>query len=323
MNQLDEKVKDFRDQNDSKTEAFKQQLRDVNRQADKSNPDGPADKMRDALAKGDLEKAQEEMDKLAKKIKEDKLTDEERKELQKQLDEMKKRADEASQKQKDRDQEEKALENKIQEAKKQGKDAKELERQLQQLQQQKQSMKDLQDLAQKMENCKQCMEKGDMQGAAEQLQKAADALKNMGLTDKDLQDLQDQLQKAKDACCKGNRAGDMDGEQNQPSQGFAQGKSKGQNTPANGPRPQGKDGKTGSFDARQKVDFDPKGKKIFEGLTPGQNFRAKSGPEIASDVQQAAQEAPEAVERQNIPKAARDMAKGYFRNLGGQYDKKK
>ncbi len=31
--------------------------------------------------------------------------------------------------------------------------------------------------------------------------------------------------------------------------------------------------------------------------------------------EQAAQEAPEAIEQQRIPKAAREMAKGYFRNL--------
>jgi len=38
-------------------------------------------------------------------------------------------------------------------------------------------------------------------------------------------------------------------------------------------------------------------------------------------VKDAAQEAPEAIEAQRIPRNARESAKGYFRNLGGQGDK--
>lgn len=39
---------------------------------------------------------------------------------------------------------------------------------------------------------------------------------------------------------------------------------------------------------------------------------------MEGEIKQASQEAPQAIETQRIPKAARDMAKGYFRNLGGQ-----
>ena len=73
-----------------------------------------------------------------------------------------------------------------------------------------------------------------------------------------------------------------------------------------------------SFDTKTKTEFDAKGQKIFDGYAPGQNFRKKSGAELAGEIQQASQEAPEAIEQQRIPRAARDMAKGYFRNLGGQ-----
>ena len=41
---------------------------------------------------------------------------------------------------------------------------------------------------------------------------------------------------------------------------------------------------------------------------------------MAGEIKQASQEAPEAIEQQRIPKDARDIAKGYFRNLGGQRD---
>lgn len=77
------------------------------------------------------------------------------------------------------------------------------------------------------------------------------------------------------------------------------------------------------FDARTKTEFEPKGKKIFDGYAPGQNFKKRSSSEMAGEIKQAAQEAPEAIEQQRIPKAARDVAKGYFRNLGGQKEPEK
>ena len=75
---------------------------------------------------------------------------------------------------------------------------------------------------------------------------------------------------------------------------------------------------TRSFEAKGKTPFDPKGKKIFDGYAPGQNFKKRSSVEMAGEIKQASQEAPEAIEQQRIPKGARDVAKGYFRNLGGQ-----
>jgi hypothetical protein len=73
---------------------------------------------------------------------------------------------------------------------------------------------------------------------------------------------------------------------------------------------------TDSFDAKVKGEFDPKGKKMFEGYAPGQSFKKKTSAEMAGEVRQAAQEAPEAIEQQRIPRASRDILKGYFRNLG-------
>jgi len=75
---------------------------------------------------------------------------------------------------------------------------------------------------------------------------------------------------------------------------------------------------TKPFDARSKTPFDAKGKKIFDGYAPGQNFKKRTASEMEGEIKQASQEAPEAIEQQRIPKSARDIAKGYFRNLGGQ-----
>lgn len=87
-----------------------------------------------------------------------------------------------------------------------------------------------------------------------------------------------------------------------------------------GRRPDGEQGKIRTFDARQQAHFNNKGQKIFDGYAPGQAFKSKPGTELAGEIQQAAQQAPDAIETQRIPKAARDMAKGYFKNLGGQKD---
>jgi hypothetical protein len=88
-----------------------------------------------------------------------------------------------------------------------------------------------------------------------------------------------------------------------------------------GKRPMGKDKPYRTFDSRVKAEFDPKGKKIFDGYAPGQSFRKKTGAEIAGDIRQASQEAPEAIEQQRIPKAAQEMAKGYFQKLREQTEK--
>jgi hypothetical protein len=90
-------------------------------------------------------------------------------------------------------------------------------------------------------------------------------------------------------------------------------------TPASGRRPDGNPQATRSFDAKVKGEFE-KGKIVFDSFTPGGSFRKRSSAEMSGDVRQASQEEPEAIEQQRIPKSARDMAKSYFRNLGGIKD---
>src|SRR5207237_3071497 len=88
-----------------------------------------------------------------------------------------------------------------------------------------------------------------------------------------------------------------------------------------GRRPLGKQKPIRSFEAKAKVEFDAKGKKIFDGYAPGQNFKKKSEAEFFGEIKQASQEAPEAIEQQRVPKAAREMMKGYFQRLGAQAEK--
>ena len=86
-------------------------------------------------------------------------------------------------------------------------------------------------------------------------------------------------------------------------------------------RPTAPDMQNKPYDSQARTPFDPKGKKIFDGFAPGMNFKGKSSVEMEGDIKQAAQEAPEAIEGQRYPKAAKDMVKGYFNNLRGLNEK--
>lgn len=64
--------------------------------------------------------------------------------------------------------------------------------------------------------------------------------------------------------------------------------------------------------------FDPRGRKTYAGATNGPAFKKASSAEMSKDIEQAVQEAPEAVEVQRLPRAAKEMVKEYFEKLGGQ-----
>src|SRR5262249_43928221 len=132
---------------------------------------------------------------------------------------------------------------------------------------------------------------------------------------KDMDDLRDQLDRLRDA--KDSMAQGMQGQQGEQGQDQQQ-DMPGNNTPtpASGRRPLSDPMKTKSFDAKVKAQFD-KGKIVYDGLTPGGSFRKRSTAEMAGQVKQASQEEPEAIDQQRIPRSARDMAKSYFKELGG------
>lgn len=308
MAALEEAMKNREKELADKIKALKQQLQQMDKMAGNDSQEGPAKDLQDALAKGNLDKAKEEIEKLSKKLKENKLTDEEKEQLGNQLKQLKEKLERvAKQENKEKQLKQLAKEGKL--------DAETLKRELDQLKKDKEKLKDLQELANKLGQCQKCMQKGDGKGAMENLKGAAAKLKDLDLEEKDLDALQEQLQRledAKESMCQGCQGDPQDsGPGDQP-------------IPAMGRRPRGEKSATSSFDARARGEFDPKGKKIFDGYAPGQNFKKKTAAEMAGEVHQAAtQDAPEAIEQQRIPKAAKDIAKEYFRKLAGQEDKEK
>jgi hypothetical protein len=297
-----------------KSDARQQALKKMDK-LNEGAKEGPAKDLQKALSEGNMEQAKQALDKMAKKL--DSMSPKEKEQLAKQMKEMGDKLKQLA------NNEEKRAE--LDKLKKEGKiDEQTYDREKKALDKQAESLKDLKDLAQKMGQCKKCLEKGDAQGAKQMMDDAAKQLDEMDGDSKEMEDLREQMKKLKEA--KNAAKQGMGKDQNQDKDVQPADSDEDQPNSPGGPgagrRPMGKDAPTRSFDTKARVPFDPKGKKIFDGYTQGQNFRKKSTSEIIEDIEQASQESSEALEQQRISRQARDMAKGYFRNLGGQDAKK-
>jgi hypothetical protein len=291
-------------------EALKEQLQQMDRFEKTEKREGPTEDLRKAMNEGDLDKAREEIEKLAKKLEEDKLTDKEKEQLQEQIDDVKDKIQRLA----EQDKEEARLEEL---ARKDGADADDIRRQLEQLRKNndklKDSLKDLQEIADELQLCQQCLKQGKGGKAAQSLRQAGKKLDNLagGEEMEELEDQLDRLKSARKALCKGCEGGKcdngMDTDQETP----------GSHNPvqAAGRRLESKEGPTNKIDARTRAEM-TKGEMRIEGFEKGFNLkRPKKSSEIAGEIKQASQEAPEAIDRMRIPKAISDISKGYFENL--------
>ena len=308
MTSLEQQMKDKEKDMADRSHALKQQLQKLDKMAAAQGAEGPAKDLEKSLAMGKFDKAREELERLSKQLQANAMDEKQKEKLKEQLDKLKDKIQElAEQKDKERQLKEMNL------------DPETLKRELDQLKKDSKKLKDLTDLAKQLGQAQQKLKEGDSQGAAEMLAQAGEQMKKMEGTDGDLEDLRDQLsrlQDAKDAAGEGlnerkDSINDSELEEDQPDSPGGQGA---------GRRPLGKAKPFKSYDARTKSEFDAKGKKIFDGYAPGQTFRSKKGVEMIGDIQQASQEAPEAIEQQRIPRTARDMARGYFQRMRQQAD---
>ena len=310
---LENKIKKFNEEKFEKLARLEQQLRQLDRlNKDEQFGEGPAKEANEALSKGDLKKAKEEVDELRKKAKNKKLDQDEQEKLARQLDQMKSEIEKLS-RNKEREEQ---LKNLIDQAKKEGRDAESLERELDELKRDNaEAGKAMQDLAKSLEKARQAAEKGDLEELARELEQAGQQLDKIEGELQDLEDAQEYLQRLKEeraACkkCQGEGEGKSDkiGEKDDAT-------GEGQ---ASGRRPENKDAKTASEAERIKGLFDPRGKKSYGGTTRGPAFTKKTSGELGPQIQEAVQEAPQAADAQRLPRDARDAVKEYFQNLGGQ-----
>jgi hypothetical protein len=327
---LEEQLKKRDKQLAQKAEALKEQMQQVERLSKRQKKDGPAKELNKAMEQGDLRKAKDEVERLAKKLKEqeeidklrkkaqdDKLNEEERKEAKEQLGRMKDKALSREQKEqmeqqlKDlKDDLQRLSRNKDDEAQrlrdmaKRGElDKEQLQRELDQLEMNaskldQETLDQLRELADQLAECEKCMKEGKDGEAGQKLKEAAAKLGKLDPDGEagDLAEQLEQLQAARRMIC---RALDQGGGQ------------------ASGRRPESKEGDTGTKEERARSRLDKGHLQVIDHV-PGDGFKGPRRPaEMREEIRKASQEAPEAIDRQRLPRSASDMARGYFEKLRG------
>jgi hypothetical protein len=242
-----------------------------------------------ALAKGDLAKAEQALNELAKQAAANPGDPELRKELEKLRDEVRRAGENAAAREK--------LEQLIEQAKKEGRDASGLEQELERAN--AEQSQPLKDLAEKLDGAAQQLEKGDGTEAAKQLEGAAERVGEIGK----------EAQAAGEAQAQAERAGKLRTDAQTPG---------GDGGQAAGQRPDGKGGDTANRDVRVRVPFiDPKGQKTPSGSGDfGNAFTTTDPAKLAPAIQNAARSAPAAVAGQPLTPADRAAVREFFERLG-------
>lgn len=302
MRKLEDRMKERLDgvrKEAEKVEALKNHLKALG--LDKENPlkEGAAKDFEEALKKGEFDKARAALEKLAKDLKNDKLDAKQQKELAEQF----KKLNERMQKLMDKGD----LKNQL---KKDFMDGKINEEQLQKELDALQQLEDLRDI---VGDLQENLGKADAKALGEKLDKAAKRFGEMELTDQEIQDLLRDQQEIRDAMRLLLDA--LDGEEGDGQEG---------NGMNGGGRPGGRrsadpnDPNSKVSPERTRVQVDAKGQQRVTGYARGGNFEKVPAKDIGGVFRQAAQEGPEAIDRQRIPEDAADIARDYFKKLGNQ-----
>jgi hypothetical protein len=280
------------DRNKSLQERLKEMGKDPKQQL---NKDGPAKELEEALNRGDLDKAQKEIMALADQLKSNRLTEEERRQLQKQLEEIQNKLDNLADLGKLKDQLRKDLaDGKISQA--------QFDKLMAKAAQQVDDLWELHEIGKLLGECKACMEDGEIDDAADRLVRLGRYLLDFDPNGESCERCQAALQ-------------DLEALMGTIRQGLGSGPLPG------GVRPMGEDGKTDPKLERQKGDLNPKTPFIVSGVQKGGTFNRIPANQVSGVLQQAQQDAPEAIERQQVPPDAAEMLRGYYENLGGNQKK--
>ncbi len=317
LNDLAKQLEERRQQLGGK-DAVKEQLQKM-----KNLGAGPADKAAEAMKQGDWKKALEEVEKLAKDLREGKLDAAAKEKLEKQLGQMKEKLEAAAQA---HQQAMNDLKKQIEEQKKQGNLAKagELQKKLDQLQKQQPQMNKLQQMAQQMGQIQQGLQQGDGKKAADAMSQMAQQLDQMQkeMNEAEMIDMaMDQIEMAKDAmACKfcngegcehcqgnmGNKPGDRFNPNGKPGPNLGQG-------PGIGPRPEQR-GATSTRDTQVKQNS-RRGAASFAGLAEGPNIKGDVGQSIKEEMSTLKAEPADPLTSERLPNSRREQAQQYFELL--------
>jgi hypothetical protein len=293
--------------------------------------DGPADGLNDALSKGDLKKAEDEIDELKKKAKNKMLDKQDQEKLERQLEKVKselerlQRDKEKEEQKKEQEEKKDELKKEIEKKKEMGENAEQLERELEKIEKQQKEQQaaeeQLQDLAEKLQKAAEAAKAGDLERLADELDKAKGELEKLEGEIQDFQEAEQQLQKLREerqgAAQAGGRKVSGEGDGTEKGDGTQPGPGGKQGGIGAGQRPINDDAQTGSVEEKVRSPFDPRGKKVYGGTTKGPGFKKTSETELGKEIQQAVQEAPAAADSQRLPRDSRDAVKEYYEKLGG------
>ena len=294
---LNRRAEELRNQRD-KGKELQMLLKELGKLDGDKTPPGPAKDLEDALGKGDLQKARDLLEKLAKDMKDGKLDREQLKKLGDQFEQLHQKMKTAL----DRENLKKDLKDKLDkgEINKQ-----QFDREMENLKDQQQDLKEWQELADLFGECKECMKNGNGEKAGEEIGKALEKVKMIELNDDELKEILDRLENLEDA--EGRILGQLQGN------GLDGGGPPGGERPIDPDDPKGK-----VVNQQQKAMVDARGQMRITGFAKGGNFTKVAPQEIGGAFKQAAQDGPEALDRQRIPRDAADLARGYFQGLNKQ-----
>ena len=281
---------------------------------------GPAEKMVEAMKKGDWKGAQQQLEQLKKQLEGGELDQQAKQQLQKQLQQVQEKMAEAKQA---RQQAMDDLKQQIQQQKQQGNLAKagELQSKLDQMQQQQNQMDKLGQLAQKMGELQKSMEQGDTAAAAaalDQMMKQMDQLQQDLAEGELLEMAMDQLQMAKDAmgcqACQGVGCQDCQGAGGRPSDRWSEKGGNGMGAGRGfGPRP---DEKNDVSFRDSRVRQNPgKGAAVVVGEADGPNIRGQVAAAIKEQMATDASKPADPLVLEQLPKSRREHAEEYFRTF--------
>lgn len=285
---------------------------------------GPAEKVAKAMENGDFGKASEQVQKLADKLRDGKLSEKEKAELRKQVEQMRKQLQKAI---REHEQKKEELRKKIEQARREGRsnDAAKLQQKLDELERKDSQMQRTGQMCESMSQAAQAMQQGDGSEAAEALESMSAQLGEMRQQMSELEDLEStlgDLSQSKnqmrcsscqgDGCqqCQGRGQGEFDRLSQGGGQGDGIGTASGYGL-ADDPE-DGLDSNAYDSQVRGKVQ---RGKAIVAGQADGPNRKGVTREDVKNAVQAALSDDSDALESQSLPRAEREHAQQYFDRL--------
>lgn len=285
---------------------------------------GPAEEFTKALAKADFDKAKKEMQKLAEKLKNGEMSKEEMKDLAKQMNNLKDKLEQLAQQKEKLE----ALEKSNLDPETKAKEKEKIEKEMEKL-------KDIADLAQQMKDAAEQLQK-DPDAAREALEKMAEELGKMEMTEEELGELkltEGDLQDLKNAIAgmkgKGGKKGKKDSwdkgdgsddEKGEGGEGNKQGNGGKQDGETEGGARDEKIDDTKSEDTNTKTKSSNNGKLTVVGEGPKQGKPGKDQVKerivlSSADLDQAKQQASEALKQQKISQTQKNVVTDFYKNL--------